>query len=49
MFRIALHPLDPHKALVHQLTMIRKLKDQGYTLLQYRDLIQKLQMLHPII
>jgi len=49
MIRIALHPRDPHKALVHQLTMIRKLKDQGYTFLQYRDLIRKLQMLHPII
>lgn len=49
MIRIALHPRDPHKALVHQLTMIGKLKDQGYALLQYKDLIQKLQMLHPII
>ena len=44
MIRIALHPRDPHKALEHQLKMIRKLMDEGYTLLQYKDLIHKLQM-----
>src|SRR5436309_14847853 len=46
MIRIALHPRDPHKALEHQLIMIRKLKDQGCMLLQYKDLIQKLQILN---
>jgi CBS domain-containing protein/predicted deacetylase len=43
MIRIALHPRDSHRALEYQLAMIRKLKDQGYTILLYQDLIQKLQ------
>ena len=41
--RIALHPRDSHKALEDQLVMIRELNDQGYTILLYGDLIQKLQ------
>lgn len=43
MIRISLHPRDSHRALKYQLNMLRKLKDQGYTILLYRDLIQKLQ------
>jgi predicted deacetylase len=43
MIRIALHPRDSHKALEDQLAMIRELSDQGYTILLYGDLIQKLQ------
>ena len=43
MIRIALHPRYPHRALEDQLAMIHELKDQGYTILLYRDLIQKLQ------
>jgi predicted deacetylase len=43
MIRIAPHPRDPHSALKDQLEMIRELKDQGYTITLYRDLIQKLQ------
>lgn len=43
MIRIAPHPRDPHSALKDQLEMIRELKDQGYTILLYRELIEKLQ------
>jgi hypothetical protein len=43
MIRIAPHPRDPHSALKDQLEMIRKLKNQGYTITLYSDLIQKLQ------
>ena len=43
MIRIALHPRDPHSALEDQMAMISKLKDQGFTILLYQDLIQKLQ------
>jgi len=43
MIRIASHPRDPPSALKDQLEMIRELKDQGYTITLYRDLIQKLQ------
>ena len=43
MMRIALHPRDPHKVFKEQINMIRELKDQGYTILLYGDLIQKLQ------
>jgi predicted deacetylase len=43
MIRIAPHPRDPHSALKDQLEMIRELKNQGYTITLYRDLIQKLQ------
>jgi len=43
MIRIALHPRDSHRALEDQLAMIRELKDQGYTITLYSDLIQKLQ------
>jgi peptidoglycan/xylan/chitin deacetylase (PgdA/CDA1 family) len=43
MIRIALHPRDPHQALEEQKRMIRELKDQGYTILSYKDLILKLK------
>ena len=43
MIRIAPHPRDPHSALKDQLEMIRELKNQGYTIALYSDLIQKLQ------
>lgn len=43
MIRIALHPRDPPKALEHQAAMIRKLREQGYIILLYHDLISKLQ------
>jgi predicted deacetylase len=43
MIRIAPHPRDPHSALKDQLEMIRELKNQGYTITLYSDLIQKLQ------
>jgi hypothetical protein len=39
MIRIALHPRDPHQALEEQKEMIRELKEQGYTILSYQDLI----------
>src|SRR5215211_9504992 len=41
--RIALHPRDPHQALKEQKEMICKLKDQGYRMLTYTELIPKLQ------
>ena len=43
MIRIAPHPRDPHRALKDQLEMIRELKDQGYTIMQYQELVQKLE------
>lgn len=42
MIRIALHPRDPHSAFKGQIDMIRELKDQGYTIAQYNELIPKL-------
>jgi peptidoglycan/xylan/chitin deacetylase (PgdA/CDA1 family) len=42
MIRIALHPRDPHEALQEQKNMICELKDQGYTIPLYKDLISKL-------
>jgi len=43
MIRIALHPRDPYQALEEQKEMIRELKEQGYTILSYQDLIVKLK------
>jgi predicted deacetylase len=43
IIRIALHPRDPIQALEEQKEMIFYLKDQGYTMQMYRDLIPKLQ------
>jgi peptidoglycan/xylan/chitin deacetylase (PgdA/CDA1 family) len=43
MIRIAMHPRDPHEALKDQIDMIRELKDQGYTIPLYKDLIPKLE------
>ena len=43
IIRIALHPRDPVQALEEQKEMIYYLKDQGYTMQMYRDLIPKLR------
>jgi hypothetical protein len=43
MIRIAPHPRDPHKVFKEQINMIRELRDQGYTIPLYRDLVQKLE------
>lgn len=40
--RLALHPRDPNHALEDQKEMIYQLKDQGYEMLRYRDLIARL-------
>jgi len=45
LIRIALHPRDPIHALNDQKEMITQLKDQGYKMLKYADLIPKLQMI----
>ena len=45
LIRIALHPRDPTHALNDQKEMITQLKDQGYKMLKYADLIPKLQMI----
>ena len=42
MIRIAPHPRDPHSAVKDQLDMIRELKEQGYTIILYRELIDAL-------
>jgi hypothetical protein len=43
IIRIALHPRDPHQALKEQNEMICELKDKGYRMLTYMELISKLQ------
>jgi len=43
IIRIALHPRDPHQALKEQKEIISELKDQGYRMLTYAELIPKLQ------
>ena len=43
MIRIAMHPRDPHEGLKDQIDMIRELKDQGYAIPLYKDLIPKLE------
>jgi predicted deacetylase len=43
IIRIALHPRDPHQALKEQKEMICKLKDKGYRMLTYTELVSKLQ------
>jgi peptidoglycan/xylan/chitin deacetylase (PgdA/CDA1 family) len=43
IIRIALHPRDPHSALEEQKQMVGWLKDQGYMMSTYGDLINKLQ------
>lgn len=45
IIRIALHPRDPHKALKDQKEIICELKDQGYRMLTYSEVILKLQEL----
>jgi predicted deacetylase len=49
VIRIALHPRDPQHALEQQKEMIRELKDQGYTMDLYKDLIPKLQGIGELI
>jgi predicted deacetylase len=43
IIRIALHPRDPHSALEEQKQMISQLKDLGYKMPTYGELIPKLQ------
>jgi predicted deacetylase len=43
IIRIALHPRDPHQALKEQKEIICKLKDKGYRMLTYTELVSKLQ------
>ena len=43
IIRIALHPRDPYQALKDQKEIILKLKDQGYNMLSYKEIIPKLQ------
>jgi hypothetical protein len=43
IIRIALHPRDPHSALEEQKQMISQLKDLGYMMPTYGELIPKLQ------
>ena len=43
IIRIALHPRDPNQALKEQKEIICKLKDQGYRMLTYTELVSKLQ------
>ena len=43
IIRIALHPRDPHQALKEQKEMICELKDKGYRMLTYMEIIPKLQ------
>ena len=43
IIRIALHPRDPYQALKEQKEMICELKDQGYRMLTYMEIIPKLQ------
>jgi predicted deacetylase len=45
IIRIALHPRDPPQALKDQKEIILKLKDQGYRILTYSEVIPKLQEL----
>jgi predicted deacetylase len=45
IIRIALHPRDPHGALEEQKEMISILKDQGYTMPRYTELVPKLEEL----
>jgi hypothetical protein len=43
MIRIALHPRDPHMVFNEQIEMIRELKEQGYTIPLYKELVSELQ------
>ena len=42
IIRIALHPRDPHNALEEQIQMICQLKDLGYMMPTYTELVHKL-------
>ena len=43
IIKIALHPRDPQQALKQQKEMICELKDKGYRMLTYMEIIPKLQ------
>ena len=43
IIRIALHPREPHQALKEQKEMICELKDKGYRMLTYMEIVPKLQ------
>jgi len=43
LIRIALHPRDPVHALNDQIKMIIQLKEQGYNIVKYADLVRKYQ------
>jgi uncharacterized protein len=42
LIRFALHPRDPYRALEDQKEMILRLKDKGYEMLKYSELIPRL-------
>ncbi len=48
IIRISLHPRDPPEALKDQKYMITTLKDMGYQILTYTDLIPKLEQFVPL-
>ena len=43
MIRIALHPRDPVHALNDQIKMIFQLKEEGFEIVKYADLVPKFQ------
>lgn len=43
MVRIALHPRDPVHALNDQIRMIFQLKEEGFEIVKYADLVPKFQ------
>lgn len=47
IIRIALHPRDPAEAIRDQKQIISILKDSGYEILTYRELVPKLEELAP--
>jgi hypothetical protein len=47
IIRIALHPRDPTEAIKDQKQMISTLKDSGYDIPTYTELIPKLEELSP--
>ena len=46
MIRIALHPRDPGYALNDQIKMIIQIKEQGYDIVKYADLVRKFQTIY---
>jgi hypothetical protein len=43
IIRVALHPRDPHNALEDQKQMMNKLRDIGYIMRTYKEIIPELQ------